>query len=506
MATEITASVGRLLAAIQKSGEFPAMAHSVDVISSMTASESTSSEVLAQVILQDFGLTQKLLKMVNTLAYSQYGEVTTITRAVLLMGFDRVRAMATSLILFEHFRKQGGNSHLAEALNKAFYGAVLGRTIAQQTGVADAEEAFISTLYQRLGRILVAFYLPDDYKAIEAVPDDERDRMALQVLGLSFEMMGLEIADHLRMPDVLRKSMTIVPCGDLSRAMNAEERLSCVATLSNAIVDVLATPGDASTRRGAVERLMTEYAPQIKMTEKVDALIARTVAEVKRSASTFNLKLGGTELAASLASWGLTEHGVGARAARTESGPDAPPPPDSPETILSKGVHEVTALLISESAVDDVFRAVLETIYRAIGVGQTKVLFLLKDPSAGVARFRFGFGYDPDDLKLWSEVKISGSDDLIGQALIQGRDMVIRNARVPAIVQSMPMWLARRGVLDRIIVLLPLSVGQNRVGFFYIDADKTLGPVLTPAFVHNLKVLRDHVMLAIQQRAARKSP
>jgi hypothetical protein len=117
---ERPASVARLLRAIHYGGDFPAMAQTVDVINSMTSSESTSSEALAETILQDFGLTQKLLRHVNTLAYNQYGEVTTITRAVLLMGFDRIRTLATTLILFEHFPKQArcrtGQSKCAGAL------------------------------------------------------------------------------------------------------------------------------------------------------------------------------------------------------------------------------------------------------------------------------------------------------------------------------------------------------------------------------------------------------
>jgi len=53
-------SVDRLLAAIRKSGEFPAMAKTVGLISSLTSSEATSSGALADTILQHYGLTQKV--------------------------------------------------------------------------------------------------------------------------------------------------------------------------------------------------------------------------------------------------------------------------------------------------------------------------------------------------------------------------------------------------------------------------------------------------------------
>lgn len=118
-------SVDRLLAAIRKSGEFPAMAKTVGLISSLTSSEATSSGALADTILQDYGLTQKVLRLVNTVAYAQYDEITTITRAVLLISFERIRAIATGLLLFEHLQKQARTEPLVDTLNMSFFSAVL---------------------------------------------------------------------------------------------------------------------------------------------------------------------------------------------------------------------------------------------------------------------------------------------------------------------------------------------------------------------------------------------
>jgi HD-like signal output (HDOD) protein len=515
MATEHPASVIRLLTAIQTSGDFPAMANTVDVIGSMTSSESTSSGALAEIILQDFGLTQKLLRLVNTLAYSQYGQVTTITRAVLLMGFDRIRSLATSLIIFEHFRKQAGSGRLSHVLNKAFYSAVIGRTIAQDTGFADGEEAFISTLFHRLGEILVAFYLPTEYATIEAAPAADRERVTQEVLGLSFQGVGVAVAEALKMPDALRHSMTAVKSDDLSRTLGASERLSCLATLANAMVDTLAAPGSVEARREGIQRLAIAYGRQVAILDKVDVLISKTVKEVKNASSTFKLNTGGTSLSASLVAWGLSEHGVTSAvekvepktaAAVAEEVADAAVQSEPPETILDRGLDEVTALLISEFALDDLLRVAMETIYRALGVGKTRVLFLLKDPSGQSVKYRFGFGLPADEIDLWNEVKITGGEDVFSQAVAKGRDLVIRNARVPAVAYSMPSWMTRRGVLDRYLVLLPLTVGTSRVGTFYIDGDKAKASVLlTPSFVDKLKILRDHVVLAIVQRANRKT-
>ena len=55
-------------------------------------------------ILDDVALTNKLLRLVNTAHYAQAGggSVSTISRAVSLVGFTGIRNMALSLVLLEH--------------------------------------------------------------------------------------------------------------------------------------------------------------------------------------------------------------------------------------------------------------------------------------------------------------------------------------------------------------------------------------------------------------------
>ena len=509
MSSEVPIGVSRLLAAIHQGGDFPAMAHTVEVISSLTSSEKTSSQALADTILHDYGLTQKLLRMVNTLAYTQYGEVTTITRAVLLMGFERVRLMTTSLIMFEHFRKQANNPTLVDVLNKAFYSAVLGRSIAQASGAADAEEAFISTLYHRLGTVLLAFYLPDDYAAIQAVPESERDKKAHEILGVSRDRLGSLIAQGLKMPERLQQTMRPMDADDLRRPLAPHEQLSCLASVSNQLTDVMVANGDIRVKRAEVEKLAAQYDAHLPMKEGIHKVIARAVKDVKSSSGTFKLRLAGTKLMTKLSDWATPiasnadDMPTDAASLKLDVFEVDAPPPDPPETILARGIQEISALLIGEYTLDDVLRVVLESMYRALGVDKVKVLFLLKDPTAPVARFRFGFGHDPEDEKLWQEVRISGSEDLLSQAVLQEKDFIIRNVRIPSVSQALPPWLIRRGVLDRYVLLLPLVIERRPLGLFYVDGAKEASGVLTPAVLNQMKLLRGQVQVAIRRRTGR---
>jgi eukaryotic-like serine/threonine-protein kinase len=519
--TEKPQSVARLLAAIRKSGEFPAMAKTVGLISSLTSSEATSSGSLADTILQDYGLTQKVLRLVNTVAFAQYDEVTTITRAVLLMGFERIRSVATSLILFEHLQKQARTGPLVDALNMSFYSAILGRNIADNSGVADTEEAFICALFHRLGRLLVAFYLPEDYEAIRSVEENQQDAKAREVLGLTFQEMGMAVAAELGLPEKLSDSMIRVPGSDSRRTLTPNERLGCLATLSNDITDVLAVPNDPGKKKAEIDRLLGSYKGQITLSGKVkvEDLIAKSLKELKESSSTFKLDLPGSRFVSGIGEWrvativsaGATAAGLaaassaGALVSAEGAGEAESPAAELPETILTKGLHEITSLLVGEYTLDDVLKVALETIYRALGPGRTRVFFLLKDPSAAVARFRFGFGHTTAEMRPWFEVPIRGAEDLISLSFTQQKDIVVKDLTASEIVRALPDWFTERGVPDRYMVLLPLVVDQRTVGLFYVDGDPSGLAGLTPAVQNYLKVLRGQAVLAIRQKASART-
>ena len=146
---------------------------------------------------------------------------------------------------------------------------------------------------------------------------------------------------------------------------------------------------------------------------------------------------------------------------------------------------------------------ILETIYRALGVGRTRAFFLLKDPAAAMARFRFGLGQSAADMRAWAEIPLSGVDDLFTLAMRQHKDVVIKNISAPEVHALLPEWYRQRISEGRFVVLLPLVVDQKALGLFYVDGDSSGARLLTPALVNYLKVLRGQAVVAIRQKSAR---
>lgn len=68
----------------------------------MATSETESINSVTNEILKDVALTNKLLRIVNSAHFSRGSSISTVSRAVSLVGFNGIRNMALSLVLLEH--------------------------------------------------------------------------------------------------------------------------------------------------------------------------------------------------------------------------------------------------------------------------------------------------------------------------------------------------------------------------------------------------------------------
>jgi len=87
MTSEAKETRERLFDRIRQDSEFPAMSQTVTLLNKLESSNDSSSDALSNIILTDFALTLKILRLVNSVGYLQFGEVTTISRAIMLLGF-----------------------------------------------------------------------------------------------------------------------------------------------------------------------------------------------------------------------------------------------------------------------------------------------------------------------------------------------------------------------------------------------------------------------------------
>jgi HD-like signal output (HDOD) protein len=129
----------------------------------------SSAEQFADVIQTDAALVARLLKMVNNALYAQREPVTTIQRAVTILGLRRIRMFALGFQLVTHLDRLGACSFdLRRFWQQSVLRACLAREIAAKITPAHAEEAFVVGLLQDCGILLLVQILGEEYAALYA--------------------------------------------------------------------------------------------------------------------------------------------------------------------------------------------------------------------------------------------------------------------------------------------------------------------------------------------------
>ncbi|WP_240538448.1 HDOD domain-containing protein [Rhodoferax sp. PAMC 29310] len=192
-----------LLRRMRHKSDFPAMSDSIVRIQGMASSETESVGSVTNEILKDVALTNKLLRLVNSAHFGGGGHISTVSRAVSLVGFNGIRNMALSLVLLEHMQDK---AH-ANVLKEEFLRSLMAGAIASELSAnpQDREEAFIGTMFQNLGRLLAEFYFAEEAATVRSQFANPRQpvteaRASADVLGMSYEALGLGVAQVWGLP------------------------------------------------------------------------------------------------------------------------------------------------------------------------------------------------------------------------------------------------------------------------------------------------------------------
>jgi HD-like signal output (HDOD) protein len=134
--------------------ELPIFGKTAERIRDLTESEKSAVSELADAILCDQGMTAKLLRIANSVIFNTSGtQVTTVSRAIVMLGFDMVRQIALSVAFVDAFLRGRVHERVQREMARAFHAAVQARWLAARRHDAQPEEVFIAALLYRFGEL-----------------------------------------------------------------------------------------------------------------------------------------------------------------------------------------------------------------------------------------------------------------------------------------------------------------------------------------------------------------
>ncbi|NLI81943.1 MAG: HDOD domain-containing protein [Deltaproteobacteria bacterium] len=141
----------------------PAFSSTVSTLTKLTAKDDTSISELVLTILKDAAMTAQILRVANSSFYNPtISRTGTVTRAVMLIGFESVRSICLSIKVIESFLRGARREELVKEMARCFHAAVQARSIAKVKGDECPEEIFVAALLFRIGEIAFWAFCPDE--------------------------------------------------------------------------------------------------------------------------------------------------------------------------------------------------------------------------------------------------------------------------------------------------------------------------------------------------------
>ncbi|PKO33584.1 MAG: serine/threonine protein kinase [Betaproteobacteria bacterium HGW-Betaproteobacteria-7] len=507
-----------LLRRMRHKSDFPALSESVSAINKIANSETESINKLSNSILKDFALTNKILRLVNSAYFRPAGggSISTVSRAVIVLGFEAVRNIAITVLLFEHLQNKANANQLKEDFLRANLAGILAKDIGAAANMRDLEQTFICSLFHSLGRLLAQYYFPDESEEIRRLMEQKtcsEESASLQVLGISFEDMGIAVARQWGFPPLIVSSMRGLPAGRVKRAATPEDKLRLLSSMANELCAVIAqaTP---EAREREMKRTMSRFADAVALDQKeVQQTVQRAVEEVADFARIIHLNLQQTNFGKQMRQFARS-HGAPAEADEMDTmagtvlgegdllggGGDDTDDPESrqvdAQSVLTAGIQDISNTLVDGFKLNDILRIILETMYRAMGF--KRVVLCIRDAKSGTMQGRFGFGPEANEVARAFRFPLTFTPDIFHAATSKGVDILISDINDPKIAERIPAWY-RKAVPAHSFVLFPLNIKGNPVALIYADRDEAGGISIPEKELSLLRTLRNQAILAIKQ-------
>ncbi len=521
----VTGTVEFLLRRMRHKSNFPALSNTISTINRVAADSDESVQTLSSALLKDFALTNKLLQLVNSSTYGQFGgSISTISRAVMILGFRAVRDLPVTLILFEHLQNKAQATQLKDDIIASYFTGIIAHRIAAQCGVPDREEGFVCGVFHHLGRLLATNYFYDESAEIVKRMQNgaTEDQASRAVLGISHEELGIGVARSWNLPDKIVNSMQHVAGEQTLKPGNPADKLKLVANLATALYRVASETAPAR-KNTELDELTRKFGGGLKLRkQQFAAIVEDSVKEFLAESAIFVAKTGRSRVLQAITHWaenandppaaaaGTTATGAAGPAAtgldavdefvnRTATIAAAAPLADAADAAakLTAGIQDITNTLIGDYNLNDVLRIILETMYR--GMGFSQVLLCTRDAGSNALRARFGFGARIEELIRSFNVPLDRGQNVFQIALDKNVDLYIADTRADNIAGRIPAWY-REKINSPSFLVLPLVINGKIIGMFYADRNEAGELAIAPDELRLLKTLRNQAVLAIRQK------
>lgn len=195
--------------AIGKIGEIATLPEVTVKIIRIVEDHKSTARDLHDVIRNDPALSAKILKVVNSAFYGLPGQISSVDRAIVLLGLSAIKNIAIAMSMTRMFRggKAGEGIDGIEVWRHSMAVACACRMLTKLQGRPTVEESFLAGLLHDLGLLVErqAFTVKtvEVVKRYQAAPKPFH-QVETEILGADHQAFGMALANKWRFPRPLR--------------------------------------------------------------------------------------------------------------------------------------------------------------------------------------------------------------------------------------------------------------------------------------------------------------
>ncbi len=415
--------------------ELPVLANTLRRIGELTDSSNSTVNELANVILNDAQLTSQVLRLSNTVFYNQTRmQVSTVSRAITLIGFDAVKSMAISSLIVDSLLKRTDRPHLLRCLARAIHAAVQARCLMPRRNEQALEEVFIGALLMNIGEL--AFWSCDTEQATELEQE------------LRLEKPPVEAQKT-----ILHSTFTEITRGLVE------------AWALGPFIKEVVSAGKANSRAASLVRHSVEMAKLSEQGwrgEDMDKAMEALAEDIGEAPATVRdrVKVNAGEAARVAVSLGIPQVTALMPGSQNDQTASVHQAPEVDPVLQLQILRDLTQTLAEKPDINEVCQLVIEGIHRAVGM--QRVALLMSDRSGNELVPRKLGGKGTDTWKDNFAIRKDGTG-ILGVLLPHASCYIYQPKRKSEPV-PFDRWLGQVPAL-----IAPIKAKGRLIGLFYAD-------------------------------------
>jgi len=206
MSNEVVIDKDAFRRKVERLTNIPTLPNLLNKFTEMIKNPKTSMDAIGKELSKDQVLTSKLLKLVNSAFYGFPGRISTVTHALVLLGYDAVKGLIITSNIFENL-----SSDAYPLWRHSIASSLACRSIANELLLEEVEEFAVAGLLHDIGKVILHIEASDEYKLVieharssgKSIFDTERE-----MLGFDHANIGQWICEKWTLPSKL-----IIPIG-----------------------------------------------------------------------------------------------------------------------------------------------------------------------------------------------------------------------------------------------------------------------------------------------------